>query len=922
MTAVATQPRPEVEPEAEQPAATAPLMDHRQIMLVIYGLMAAMFLSSMAQTVFGTAIRTIGDDLHGLDQQAWVTTAFLITSTVATPLYGKLSDIFGRRPLIILSITIFIVGSVLSSFSTSMLMLAGFRALQGIGAGGLMSLPLAIMGDILAPRERAKYQGFFLAIFGVASVIGPLVGGIFAGAETILGLDGWRWVFLINIPIGLIALAAVVLFLHVPHFSHGRARIDWWGATLVTTTLVPLLLVAQQGRDWGWTSPLSITMYAVGAASLAAFVLVERKMGADAILPLRLFNQKFSLAMILSVLVGFGMFGAMMTIPLYLQIVLGFNPTQSGFGTLPMMLGVMLASIVTGQVVARTGKYGIFPITGSATTAAGFGILTAMTPARGYAFLAVAMAVIGLGLGQLMQTLTLAAQAAAPARDMGVASSSATFFRQIGGTLGTAIMLSMLFGMLPTNITSAMSEKDTVAAALDAALDPAVADAPRNKGIMDAMWHPITDKITAEIDSKMADATQQVKDQVDAKVRDEVSKAAHDKAAEGAGALADGAGQLSSGLGQLSTGTGAFVDGVGKIGDGAEGLAAGASKLSTGSGALADGAGQLSTGLKKISSATQTAAGSAKDATAEFGTLQAAMAALASDQKACTAGQADAVASAGAGEAQAAASASTPAACAKLAADQGKVTDAMKALGTSVYTTSGYLNGQGSTPGIASGISQLSGGADKLAQGSTQLGSGVGQLADGAHKLATGAMTAADKGSALTDGAKGAATGSQKLGQGAEQLSHVEQTINDKVAELAPDAEQKALETVAQEKHLTLSGGRLSVDYADPVQRKAIVDELVPTLVDQVKNGGGSDDTQPHVSTSDTSFLNGADPRLTAPFMTGFNSSVVTIYWLGFGVMVLAFAITCFYRVPPLRTRSALEEKNELAQAAQEGAVA
>ncbi len=908
MTAVATRAESGVESEAEQSAAAAPLMDHRQIMLVVYGLMAAMFLSSMAQTVFGTAIRTIGDDLHGLDQQAWVTTAYLITSTVTTPLYGKLSDIFGRRPLIILSITIFILGSVLSSFSTSMLMLAGFRALQGIGAGGLMSLPLAIMGDVLAPRERAKYQGFFLATFGIAAVVGPLVGGIFAGADTLLGIDGWRWVFLINIPIGAIALAAVLFFLHVPHIAHGHARVDWWGAMLVTTSLVPLLLVAEQGREWGWSSPLSLACYAVGAASLVAFVFVERAMGTAAILPLRLFNQKFSLAVILSVLIGFGMFGAMMTIPLYLQIVLGFNPTEAGFGSLPMMLGLMLASIVTGQIIAKTGRYGVFPITGSATTAAGFSILTFMTPEHGYPFLALAMAVIGLGLGQLMQTLTLAAQAAAPARDMGVASSSATFFRQIGGTLGTAIMLSMLFGSLPTNITSAMSNTDTATAALDAALDPAVANAPQNKGVMDAMWTPITEKITSQIDSKMTDATQQVKDQVDAKVREEVSKAAHEKAAEGASQLADGAGKLSTGLGQLGTGTGAFVDGVGKIGTGAQGLATGTSKLSSATGQLADGAGKLSGGLKKLSSATQTAAGSAKDATTDFGALQAAMTTLAADQKSCAAGSAAADKDA-----------PTPASCAKLPEDQAGVAAAMKALGTSVYTTSGYLNGSGDTPGIATGLSQLSGGADQLAQGTTQLGAGMGQVADGAGKLATGATTAAEKGGALTTGAQGAAAGSAKLSDGAQQLSQIEQVINDKVAELTPDAEQKALETVAADKNLSVVDGHLAVNYADPVQRRAVVDQVVPTLIDQIKNGTSSD-ADTHVSTSDTSFLNGADARLTAPFMSGFNTSVVAIYWVGFWVMVAAFVITCFYRVPPLRTRSALEEKNELAQAEQEAA--
>ncbi|BDZ44527.1 hypothetical protein GCM10025866_04360 [Naasia aerilata] len=201
-----------------------PIMTHRQILLVIYGLMAGMFLSSLGQTVFGTAIRTIGDDLHGLDQQAWVTTAYLIASTISTPIYGKLSDIFGRRPLFVFGIAVFVLGAILASFSTSMLMLAAFRGVQGIGAGALMSLPLAILGDMLAPRERAKYQGYFLAVFGISSVIGPLLGGVLAGADQILFIDGWRWVLLINVPIGIAALAMVLAFLHLPKIGDGQGR--------------------------------------------------------------------------------------------------------------------------------------------------------------------------------------------------------------------------------------------------------------------------------------------------------------------------------------------------------------------------------------------------------------------------------------------------------------------------------------------------------------------------------------------------------------------------------------------------------------------------------------------------------------------------------------------------------------------------
>ncbi|UIP57704.1 Putative multidrug resistance protein MdtD [Agromyces marinus] len=475
-------------------------MSHRQILFVIFGLMAGMFLSALDQTVVGTAIRTIGDDLDGLSQQAWVTTAYLILSTISTPIYGKLSDIFGRRPLFIAAIVIFMAGSLLATFSTSMLELAAFRAIQGLGAGGLMSMPLAIMGDMLAPRERARYQGYFLAVFGISSLIGPLVGGLFAGAEEILGISGWRWVFLINVPIGLVALAVVMRFLHLPRHEHPGVRIDWWGASAIIVGLVPLLLVAEEGRDWGWTSPLAIACYALGATGLTAFVFIERAMGDDAIIPLKLFRSAtFSMATVIGVFVGFGMFGAMLTLPLYLQLVLGSTPTESGLQMLPMILGLMVASIASGQIIARTGHYRIFPILGTALLAAGFLDLTTLQHDSSYWVMAGAMLLIGLGLGQLMQTLTIASQNSVGLRDMGVATSASTFFRQIGGTAGTAVLLSLLFTLVPQNVTVSLSDDETLTAALDAALDPAVAEAPENAAIMATVYGPIVEPIVANL---------------------------------------------------------------------------------------------------------------------------------------------------------------------------------------------------------------------------------------------------------------------------------------------------------------------------------------------------------------------------------------------------------------------------------------
>ncbi len=504
---------------AAPPAPSAGIMSHRQILFVIFGLMAGMFLSALDQTVVGTAIRTIGDDLHGLSQQAWVTTAYLIVSTISTPIYGKLSDIYGRRPLFIFAIVVFIIGSILASFSTSMIELAVFRAIQGLGAGGLMSMPLAIMGDMLAPRERAKYQGYFLAVFGVSSLVGPLVGGLFAGADQILGIAGWRWVFLINVPIGIVALLIVLRFLHLPKHERYSVRIDWWGATAVIVALVPLLLVAEEGRTWGWGSPAAITSYVIGALGILAFVIIEMFMKDDALIPLKLFRSPtFSMATIIGVFVGFGMFGAMLTLPLYLQLVLGSTPTESGLQLLPMILGLMISSIASGQIIARTGRYRIFPILGTAFLAGGFFYLTFLKYDTGYWFIAGAMLLIGLGLGQLMQTLTIASQNSVGLRDMGVATSASTFFRQIGGTLGTAVLLSLLFALFPTNLTTAFKDDATLSAALNAALDPAVANAPENKQIMALAY----DKQVAQIEANLPPGTDLSNDQTRAAVVDQV----------------------------------------------------------------------------------------------------------------------------------------------------------------------------------------------------------------------------------------------------------------------------------------------------------------------------------------------------------------------------------------------------------------
>jgi len=439
---------------AERKAAAAEsaktgVMTHRQIMFVLIGLMAGMFLSALDQSVVGTAMRTIADDLHGLSAQAWVTTAYLITSTIATPIYGKLGDIFGRRYLFITAISIFVVGSVISGFASSMYELAAFRAIQGIGAGGLFALALTILADIVPPRERAKYQGMFLAVFGMSSVLGPLIGGMFAGIDTLFGITGWRWIFLMNLPIGLVALFLVLSFLHIPHHAAVSKVIDWWGVVTIIVGVVPILIVAEQGREWGWTSLSSITAYVVGVVGIVSFILIERKMGDDALLPLTLFQSRtFSLTTLLGVVVGMGMFGGMISLPLVLQIVYGASPTESGYLMIPMVLGLMTSSIVSGRITSKTGKYKIFMVVGSGLMALSYIYLSTLTSGWAVWQITIGMVFMGLGLGQMMQTLTIASQNAVEAKDIGVATSSATFFRQMGGTLGVAVFLSILFNNL------------------------------------------------------------------------------------------------------------------------------------------------------------------------------------------------------------------------------------------------------------------------------------------------------------------------------------------------------------------------------------------------------------------------------------------------------------------------------------------
>ncbi|HKT61488.1 MAG TPA: MDR family MFS transporter, partial [Gemmatimonadales bacterium] len=462
---------------AEVAPAPSGEYSHRQILTILTGLLLGMFLAALDQTIVSTAIRTISDDLHGLSIQAWVTTAYLVTSTITTPIYGKLGDLWGRKKLFLFAITIFILGSAACSFATSMYELAAFRAFQGLGAGGLMTLVLAIIGDIVSPRERARYTGYFMATFGTASVLGPVIGGLLAGTSSILGIAGWRWVFLVNVPIGILALFVIVRTLHVQHTKR-EARIDWRGAVALVVCLVPLLVVAEQGREWGWGSARSLICIAIGVVGLVLFVWAESRMKLEALIPLKLFTIKAaSVTIAASVIVGMGMFGAMMLLPLYMQIVHGATPTQSGFLMLPLVAGLMCASLISGRIISKTGRTRPFPIMGSMLMAIGLFLLSLITADTALWKVDLTMALVGYGIGNCMQPLILTMQSSVPPTAIGVATSSATFFRQIGGTIGVAMFLSLLFGAVGPHIETSFKHAETTPA-FQIAARKALAEAP------------------------------------------------------------------------------------------------------------------------------------------------------------------------------------------------------------------------------------------------------------------------------------------------------------------------------------------------------------------------------------------------------------------------------------------------------------
>lgn len=413
-------------------------LSHRQILVILGGLMTGMFLAALDQSIVGTALPRITSDLNGLDKLSWVVTAYLLSSTAATPLWGKISDLYGRRLIFQSAIIIFLVGSALCGFSRNIEELIAFRALQGIGGGGLMALAFATIGDVIPPRERGRYMGYMGAVFGTSSVLGPVLGGWLADGP------GWEWIFWLNVPIGAVALVVTSYALKLPH-TRREHIIDWWGAAVLVASVSSLLLyVSWAGPDNGWLSGGAIGLLAGALVGTAIFILIELR-AAEPIIPMELFKDSiFRTTNAMAVVVGLAMFGAIIFVPLYLQIVMGMSPTKSGLGMLPMVAGLFSTSIPSGNWVTKSGRYRPLPIASTVIVFGALLLLSTLNADSSYWQVGVGMYVLGAGLGLTMQLLTVIVQNSVDPKHMGIATSTITFFRTLGGTFGAALFGAIL----------------------------------------------------------------------------------------------------------------------------------------------------------------------------------------------------------------------------------------------------------------------------------------------------------------------------------------------------------------------------------------------------------------------------------------------------------------------------------------------